>query len=225
MVFVLDSNFSLFCLLFKVTIFAFVPRLRCHPEVTSDQTVPDESHLWSDHPRRKWPLIRLMCAQNTVCAECALKMVSDHTIPIRNWSLIRPKSDHGPDDCALQMNSDHTIPRPKVTPDQTIPIRNWPLIRPFPSESDPWSDYSHPEPKPRHCNYGLGTHRVRWTSDDQRSLPDGTSTWVVYTLKKQKLFWKQKWGSLVWGFISLGVYFLSKICGVFFRWGLFSRLD
>ena len=110
------------------------PRLRCHPEVTSDQTVPDESNLWSDHPRRSWPLIRLMCSQNTVCAECALKMVSDHTIPIRNWSLIRPNSDHCqtivqpwtrrnpdhcPDDCARQMTSDQTIPRPKM-----------PLIRP-----------------------------------------------------------------------------------------------
>ena len=71
--------------------------------------------------------------------------------------------------------SDHS--HPELTSDQTIPIRNWPLIRPFSSESDPWSDYSHPEPKPRPCNYGLGTHRVRWTSDDQRSLPDGTSTW------------------------------------------------
>ena len=197
-----------------------------------------------------------MCAQNTVCAKCALKTVSDHTIPIRKWPLIRPKSDHCqtivqpwprrnldhcPDNCALQMSSDHTIPirkrpliilspsgsdlwsyypHPEATSDHTIPIRmrpliilfpdrKWPLIRPFPSgsglwsdhfhpdvtsdqtipiASDLWSDHSHPEPKPRPCNYGLGTHRVRWTSDDQRSLADGTSNWVEFaTLKIKRL--------------------------------------
>ena len=88
-----------------------------------------------------------MCAQNTVCAKCALKIVSDHTIPIRKWPLIRPKSDHCqtivqpwprlnpnhcPDDCARQMTSDHTIPRPKM-----------PLIRPsskhLPTTSRPLS--------------------------------------------------------------------------------------
>ena len=91
----------------------FVPRLRCHPEVTSDQTIPDESDPWSDHSH------------------------------------------------------------PELTSDQTIPIRKWPMIRPFPSASDLWSDHSHPEPKPRPCNYDLRTHRVRWTSDDQRSLTSG----------------------------------------------------
>ena len=135
----------------------YLPRLRCHPEVTSDQTVPDESKRWSDHPRRSWPLIRLMCAQNTVCAECALKMVPDHTIPIRNWSLIRPKSDHCqtivqpwprrnadhcPDDCARHWSilllkifwppPDH-CPDNCATMAQAIVRFRWPLIRLFPS--------------------------------------------------------------------------------------------
>ena len=57
------------------------PRLRCHTEVTSDQTMPDESNLWSDHPRPKYPLIRLKCARNTVCAPSALETVSDQTFP------------------------------------------------------------------------------------------------------------------------------------------------
>ena len=58
-----------------------LPRLRCHPEVTSDQTVPDESNFWSDHPRPKYPLIRLKCAQNTMCALSGLETVSDQIFP------------------------------------------------------------------------------------------------------------------------------------------------
>ena len=69
---------------------------------------------------------------------------------------------------------------PEVTSDQTIPIRNWPLIIPSPDRSDLWSYYCAVEPNPRPCNYGLGTHRVRWTWSDQRSLPDGTSIWVEF---------------------------------------------
>ena len=111
------------------------PRLRCHTEVTSDQTVPDESYLWSDQSRPKYPVIRLMCTQNTVCALSALETVSDQTIPdgkdlwsdqnqtivqtiVRPWP--RPNPDHRPDDCALKITPDQTIVRSKVTPDQTI---------------------------------------------------------------------------------------------------------
>ena len=32
------------------------------------------------------------------------------------------------------------------------------------------------ERNPRPCSFGLGTHRVRWTWSDQRSLTDGTTT-------------------------------------------------
>ena len=111
------------------------PRLRCHPEVTPDQTVPDETYLWSDPPRPKYPLIRLKCARNTVCALSALETVSDQTFPDGKdlWSdhnqtivqkIVRPwpsqSSDHCPDGCALKITSDQTIVRSKVTPDQTI---------------------------------------------------------------------------------------------------------
>ena len=113
----------------------FKPRLRCHPEVTPDQTVPDESYLWSDPPRPKYPLIRLKCARNTVCALSALETVSDQTFPdgkdlwsdhnqtivqtiVRPWPSSNP--DHCPDDCALKITSDQPIVRSKVTPDQTI---------------------------------------------------------------------------------------------------------
>ena len=112
-----------------------IPRLRCHPEVTPDQTVPDESYLWSDPPRPKYPLIRLKCARNTVCALNALETVSDQTFPdgkdlwsdhnqtiaqtiVQPWPS--PSPDHCPDDCALKITSDQTIVRSKVTPDQTI---------------------------------------------------------------------------------------------------------
>ena len=104
-----------------------LPRLRGHPEVTSDQTVPDESNLWSDHHRPKYPLIRLKCAQT--------KVPSDQTLPggkdlwsdqnqtivqtiVHRWP--RPNPDHRPDDCVLKITSDQTIARSKVTPDQTI---------------------------------------------------------------------------------------------------------
>ena len=112
-----------------------IPRLRCHPEVTPDQTVPDESYLWSDPPRPKYPLIRLKCARNTVCALSALETVSDQTFPdgkdlwsdhnqtivqtiVRPWPSSNP--DHCPDDCVLKITSDQPIVRSKVTPDQTI---------------------------------------------------------------------------------------------------------
>ena len=100
-----------------------------------------------------------MCARNTVCAECALKMVSDHTIPIRNWSLIRPKSDHCqtivqpwprrnpdhcPDDCARQMTSDQIIPRPKMPlirpSSKHFPTTSRPLSRRLCAPDDLWSD-------------------------------------------------------------------------------------
>ena len=101
------------------------------------QTVPDESYLWSDPPRPQYPLIRLKCARNTVCALSALEAVSDQTFPdgkdlwsdhnqtivqtiVRPWPSSNP--DHCPDDCALKITSDQPIVRPKVTPDQTIAL-------------------------------------------------------------------------------------------------------
>ena len=63
------------------------PKLRCHPEETSDQAVPDESNLWSDHPKSKCPLIRLKRARNTVRAWSALKVVSNQTWPDGNELL------------------------------------------------------------------------------------------------------------------------------------------
>ena len=162
--------------------------LRClwsdgyHPEQTSDQTIP----------RLKWSLIILLFAlkgpmitpfpsgSDLWSYYPHPEATSDHTIPIRKRPLI-VLSPSGSDLWSYyphpETTSDHTFPRPKVTPDQTVPIRKRPLIRPFPCGSDLWSDHSHPEPNPRPCNYGLGTHRVRWAPDDQRSLPDGTSTW------------------------------------------------
>ena len=46
-------------------------------EIGTAQTVPDESDLWSDRPRPKWPLIRLSCAWNSVSAPSALKATSN----------------------------------------------------------------------------------------------------------------------------------------------------
>ena len=165
-----------------------------HPQATSDHTIPirkwpliipspSGSDLWSYHPHpeatsdhtipiRKWPLIIPFPSGSDLWSyHPHPEVTSDHTIPIRKWPLIILFPS------ASDLWSYHS--HPEVTSDHTIPIRKWPLIIPFPSAIDPWSDYSHPEPKPRPCNYGLGTHRVRWTSDDQRSLPDGTSTWVA----------------------------------------------
>ena len=114
---------------------AMLPKLRRHPEVTSDQTVPDESNLWSDHPRPTYPLIRLKGARNTVCALSALETLSDQTFPVgkdlwsdQNQTIVqtivrpwpRPNPDHRSDDCVLIVTSDQTNVRSKVTPDQTI---------------------------------------------------------------------------------------------------------
>ena len=97
--------------------------------------MPSGSDPWSDPPRPKYPLIRLKCARNTVCALSALETVSDQTFPdgkdlwsdhnqtivqtiVRPWPSSNP--DHCPDDCALKITSDQPIVRSKVTPDQTI---------------------------------------------------------------------------------------------------------
>ena len=103
--------------------------------MTSDQTVPDENNLWSDHPRPKYPLIRLKCARNTVCARSALETVSDQTLPDgsdlwwdRNHTINktivlpwpRPNPDHRSDDCALKITSDQTFVPWKVTPDKLL---------------------------------------------------------------------------------------------------------
>ena len=74
-----------------------IPRLRCHPEVTSHQTVPDKSNLWSDHPRPKYPLIRFKWARNTVCAQSVLETVSNQTSDQTKISpLSRRLCNHGP---------------------------------------------------------------------------------------------------------------------------------
>ena len=134
-----------------------------HPQtkVTSDHTIPkpkwpliipspDRSDLWSYHPQTE--------------------VTSDHTIPRPKWPLIIPSPDRS------DLWSYH--PQTEVTSDHTIPRPKWPLIIPSPDRSDLWSYYCALEPNPRPCNFGLGTHCVRCTWSDQRSLPDGTSTWV-----------------------------------------------
>ena len=91
----------------------------------SQVEVPSGSDLWSDRARQKYPLIRLKCARNTVCARnCLLSDLSRQKCP-----LIRPKPDHFPEDCALKVKSDQTIVRSKITPDQTIVRPKSPLIR------------------------------------------------------------------------------------------------
>ena len=88
--------------------------------------------------------------------------------------LIIPSPDQS-DLCSYhpqtEVTSDHTIPRPK-----------WPLIILLCAGN-------------KSCNFGLGTHRVRWTWSDQRSLPDGTSTlvisydnWIMILYHKKALF-------------------------------------
>ena len=105
-------------------------------------------------------LVGLMCAR--------IRLWSDHSHP--------------------EVTSDHAISRPKWPQIISSPDRSdlWsdrarrksPLIIPSPDLSELWSNYCALEPNPRPCTFGLGTHRVRWTCSDQRSLPDGTSTWV-----------------------------------------------
>ena len=104
------------------------PRLRCLPEVNSDDTVADEINPWSEHPRPKCPLIRRKCARNTGCARSALEMVCNQTFPdgkdlrsdqnqtilqtlVRPWRT--PNTEHQPDHCALKITSDQTIVRSK----------------------------------------------------------------------------------------------------------------
>ena len=48
------------------------PRLRSRPMV-SDQTVPDKSDLWSDQPRLNCPMIRLLCAQNSLSDQISVR--------------------------------------------------------------------------------------------------------------------------------------------------------
>ena len=66
----------------------------------------------------------------------------------------------------------------KVTSHHAIPGPKWPLIMPSSDRSDLRSYYFAPEPNPRPCNFGLGTHRERWVWSNQRSLLDGVLTWV-----------------------------------------------
>ena len=113
------------------------PRLRCHSEVTSDQTI--QVKVSFDQTKVRWKhRVRSKCARS------ALQTVSDQTFLdardlwfdqnqtsvqtiVRPWT--RPKPDHRTDDCALKITSDQTIVRSKVTPDQTILRSKYPLIR------------------------------------------------------------------------------------------------
>ena len=101
-----------------------------------------------------------------------LEMVSDQINVRLNAPLIRPFpswSDLWLSHPQTRMTSDHTIPRPK-----------WPLIIASPDRSDLWAYYCALEPNLRPCNFGMGRYRVHWTWSDQRSLPDGTSTWELF---------------------------------------------
>ena len=64
--------------------------------------------------------------------------------------LLPSRTDLWSDYPQTEVTSDHTIVRSKGAYDNTIPIRMWPLIISFPSKSDPWSHYSHPEATPEH---------------------------------------------------------------------------
>ena len=84
-----------------------------------------------------------------------LEMVSDQTNMRLNPPVIRPFpswSNLWSYHPQTEVTSDHNIPRPK-----------WRLIIPSPDRSNLWSYYCALEPNPRPCNFGLGTHRVRWT--------------------------------------------------------------
>ena len=159
-----------------------------------------------------------MYAQNTVCAKCALKTISDHTIPIRKWPLNRPKSDfcqtivqpwpkrnpdHCADDCASQMASDQTILGQKM-----------PLIRPS-------SKHLPTTPRPlsrRLCDNGphqtqtivLRILRVRWPlirqSPNQKS--HYSDQFLVARMRKgegntPKTYWKiSKSCSCFWQYLT-----------------------
>ena len=114
--------------------------------------------LWSDH---SYP-----------------EVTSDDTIYRPKWPLIIPSPDWS------DLWSNH--PQTELTSDHTIPRQKRPLIKPSPDRSDLWSYYCALEPNPRPCNFGLGTHRVRWTWYDQRSLPVGTSTWAISIFYKTR---------------------------------------
>ena len=64
--------------------------------------------------------------------------------------LLLSRTDLWSDYPQTEVTSDRTIVRLKGAYDYTIPIRMWPLIISFPSKSDPWSHYSHPEATPEH---------------------------------------------------------------------------
>ena len=155
-----------------------------------------------------------MCAQNTVCAKCALKTVSDHNIPIRKWPLIRPKSDHcqtivqpwprrNPDhcadDCARQMTSDETIRRPKCHwSDHLLNI-----FRPTPDHRpDDFATMAQTIVRFRWPLIRLSPHpnatdqTIFWTSSDNLQTIVQTTVCVKWALirpsQKRKDIWKWK---------------------------------
>ena len=101
--------------------------------MATDQTTPDESGLWSDRPRQIFPLIRLQCAQRSVCAYCALKnfLWSDYCA-LECHALIRlvcARIRLWPDWGALENASEQTEVRSKL-----------PLIRPKWAQNYLWPD-------------------------------------------------------------------------------------
>ena len=93
-----------------------LPTLRCRPEVTFNQTVPEGSNLWSDQ-----------CALET---PCALEVRSKLSLirPCQTKKLSRRLCDRGPD-------LTQTIV-------QMIVRLRWPLIRLFPDQKCHWTDNS-----------------------------------------------------------------------------------
>ena len=91
----------------------------CQTKVTSTIR-PSQTKVSSDQTKvRSKHRVHSKCARNWLW--------SDHSRP--KGPLIRPTSDHCPDNCALKITSDQTILRLIVTPDQTIVRSKSPLIR------------------------------------------------------------------------------------------------
>ena len=111
---------------------------------TSDQTVPDRSHLWSDEcaledrcaleVRSNLPLIRLKCARNSLWSDwSSLEIAYDQTEVRSKSPLIRQKCARNhlwSDKSALEITSDQTkvrskLPLFRLKCVQNIPISEW----------------------------------------------------------------------------------------------------
>ena len=111
-------------------------------------------------------------------------------------SLIRPN--------CVQLRSDQTNAR--LIPPLIIPFSSWSVLWSYhpqnevtsdhttPDRNELWSNYCALEPDPIPCNFGLGTHRVRWSWSDHSSLPNGTSNWVSFCAAASETDYKKKTG-------------------------------